>query len=78
MWMVEQIEFGARDLDFSSAGLGRHATTSVLADGTEIVNALDLVVLTATNDEPTLKGRRFSRGCVSRSARWRPSRWLLV
>jgi hypothetical protein len=43
MWMVEQVEFRQRELDFSSAGLGRHSTTSILFDGVEIVNALDLV-----------------------------------
>jgi hypothetical protein len=46
MWLPGAVEFRARELDFSSAGLGRHPTTAVLADGMEIVNALDLVDLT--------------------------------
>jgi hypothetical protein len=46
LWMVERVQFRTRELDFSSAGLANHRTTSVLADGTEIINALDLVEAT--------------------------------
>jgi len=42
LWMVERVEFRARELDFTSSGQGRHPTTAVVADGTEIINALDL------------------------------------
>jgi len=41
--MVEGLEFLPRRLDFSSAGLGQHTTTAVMADGVQLVNALDLV-----------------------------------
>ena len=32
-----------RELDFSSSGGGRHSTTSLVADGVEIVNAIDFL-----------------------------------
>jgi hypothetical protein len=50
MWPVEHIAFRSRDLDFTSAGLGRHPTTSIVADNTEIVNAIDLLDL--DTDDP--------------------------
>jgi len=42
LWMVERVEFQPRELDFTSSGQGRRMTTAVVADGTEIINALDL------------------------------------
>jgi hypothetical protein len=42
LWMVERVEFQPRELDFTSSGQGRRRTTAVVADGTEIINALDL------------------------------------
>jgi hypothetical protein len=53
MWTVERVEFRKRELDFRSAGMGRHATTAVLFDGVEIVNALDLVDPDDTESEET-------------------------
>jgi hypothetical protein len=50
MWPVERIAFRSRGLDFSSSGGGRHSTTSIVADGTEIVNAIDLLEL--DTDDP--------------------------
>ena len=52
MWIVEKIETRSHEMDFSSSGQGRHATTSLIADGIEIVNALDLLDLTEDADEP--------------------------
>ena len=49
LWMVERVEFRRRELDFRSSGQGNHATTSVIADGIEIINALDLF---DTEDDP--------------------------
>lgn len=43
LWTVERVECRRRELDFTSSGQGRHMTTAVIADGTEIINALDLV-----------------------------------
>src|SRR5689334_23088294 len=43
MWMVAEVAFRAHELDFSSSGGKSHPTTSVLADGVEIINALELV-----------------------------------
>jgi hypothetical protein len=43
MWLVDRVEIRERELDFSSAGGGRHATKGLFADGIEIVNALDFV-----------------------------------
>jgi hypothetical protein len=45
MSSVEDIEIQARELDFSSSGMGRHPTTALVADGTVLVNALDLADL---------------------------------
>lgn len=42
LWMVEQLEFRRRELDFTSSEQGKRMTTSVFADGTEIINSLDL------------------------------------
>ena len=42
LWRVKQIEFRRRELDFTSSGQGKHSTTAVIADETEIINALDL------------------------------------
>lgn len=52
MWIVRRVEARRRELDFSSAGLGRHSTTSLLADGIEIVNALDLLDVDEDPREP--------------------------
>jgi hypothetical protein len=43
LWTVGRVEFRRRELDFTSSGQGKHMTTAVIADGTEIINALDLV-----------------------------------
>ena len=48
MWFVERIEAVPRELNFESAGMKRHATTALLADGECLVNALDLIDLTRT------------------------------
>lgn len=42
LWTVERVEFRRRELDFTSSEQGKRMTTSVLADGTEIINSLDL------------------------------------
>lgn len=47
MWTVDQIETRERQLDFSSSELGRHRSVRLLADGIEIVNALDFVDIEA-------------------------------
>ena len=41
--MVDRVEFRRRELDFTSSEQGKHMTTSVVADGTELINALDLI-----------------------------------
>jgi hypothetical protein len=43
MWVVGQVEARGRELDFSSSGSGRRPTTSLVADGVEIVNAIDFL-----------------------------------
>ena len=40
---VDRVEFRRRELDFTSSEQGKHMTTSVVADGTELINALDLI-----------------------------------
>lgn len=52
MWIVEKIETRSHEMDFGSSGLGRNTATSLIADGIEIVNALDLLDLTEDADEP--------------------------
>ncbi|HEX6903872.1 MAG TPA: hypothetical protein VF789_29445 [Thermoanaerobaculia bacterium] len=51
MWIVEKIETRSHEMDFSTSGQARHATTSLIADGIEIVNALDLLDLTENAGE---------------------------
>jgi hypothetical protein len=55
MWVVRDIEFRSTELDFSSSGQGRHRTTAVVADGTEIINALDLVDLDVDPDDDPIQ-----------------------
>jgi hypothetical protein len=43
MWRVGRIELASRTLDFTSSGQAPRSTKALLADGVEIVNALDLV-----------------------------------
>jgi hypothetical protein len=43
LWRIQRLEFRPRELDFRSSDQGRRMTISVVADGTEIINALDLV-----------------------------------
>jgi hypothetical protein len=45
MWTPSEIRFCPRQLDFRDAGLPPHCATSIVADGVEIVNALDLLDL---------------------------------
>jgi hypothetical protein len=52
MWVVEQVETRARELDFSSSGGGRHATASLIADGIELVNAIDFLDVPPSATEP--------------------------
>lgn len=64
LWTVETVEFRARELDFSSAGGGKHATTAVIADDTEIVNALDLVDTTEDPIALIVCGHCGTPGCA--------------
>ena len=68
MWLAKQFRFQARDLDFTSAGLGNHhATTSVFADEVEIVNALDFVDFNEAPFQTTVCECCGTPGCNSGS-----------
>jgi hypothetical protein len=43
LWTIETVEFRPQEFDFSSSGGSKRTTTALIADGTEIINALDLV-----------------------------------
>jgi len=43
MWAVDRVETRVRELDFSSSGGGRYPTKSLVADGVELVNAIDFL-----------------------------------
>jgi hypothetical protein len=45
MWIVKDVEFHPRTLDFRDSDRGLFPTTALLADGVEIINALNLVDL---------------------------------
>jgi putative acetyltransferase len=64
LWIVERVEFQARELDFTSSGLGNHRTTAVIADGTEIINALDLFDSTEDPLQPIVCGDCGHSGCT--------------
>jgi hypothetical protein len=49
LWTVETVEFRGRELDFTSSGGSKRATTALFADGTEIINALNFI---DTKDDP--------------------------
>jgi hypothetical protein len=63
LWRVEIVEFRRHELDFTSSGQGNHRTTAVFADGTEIINALDLFDTTEEPMQTLICGACGQTGC---------------
>ena len=65
LWTVEEVEFRRRELDFTSSEQGKHVTTAVFADDTEIINALDRFDTTEDPLQPIVCEDCGFAGCAS-------------
>lgn len=63
MWRVQHIELRPVEMDFRSSGQGQHSSTAVYADGAQLMNALSLLDLQATQVQVLVCGHCGITNC---------------